>query len=52
MRTFLSKITSLTAIAAGAAAMMVVLGIVAIIGGSYDHSVVRDQLVATEGLLP
>jgi hypothetical protein len=44
MRTFLRKITSLTAIAAGAAAMMVVLGIVAIVGGTYDHSVVHDQL--------
>lgn len=44
MRTFLRKITSLTPIAAGAAAAMVVLGIVSIIGGSYDHSVVHDQL--------
>ncbi len=44
MRTFLSKITSLTPIAAGAAAAMVVLGVVAIVGGSYAHSVVRDQL--------
>src|ERR1039458_3314839 len=43
MRTFLTKITSLTPIAAGAAAAMVVLGIVSIIGGSYDHSVVHDQ---------
>jgi len=44
MRTFLSKITSLTPIAAGAAAGMIVLGIVSIVGGSYDHEVVRDQL--------
>jgi hypothetical protein len=44
MRTFLKRITSLTPIAAGAAAAMIVLGIVSIIGGSYDHSVVRDQL--------
>jgi hypothetical protein len=44
MRTFLKKITSLTPIAAGAAAGMIVLGIVAIVGGNYDHSVVREQL--------
>ena len=44
MRSFLQKITSLTPIAAGAAAGMIVLGIVSIVGGSYDHQVVRDQL--------
>ena len=44
MRTFLSKITSLTPIAAGAAAGMIVLGIVSIVGGSYDHEVVHNQL--------
>jgi hypothetical protein len=44
MRTFLKKVTSLTPIAAGAAAGMIVLGIVSIVGGSYDHQVVRDQL--------
>jgi hypothetical protein len=44
MRTFLKRITSLTPVAAGAAAAMIVLGIVSIIGGSYDHTVVRDQL--------
>jgi hypothetical protein len=44
MRTFLKRITSLTPIAAGAAAGLIVLGIVSIIGGSYDHQVVRDQL--------
>jgi len=37
MSTFLKKITSLTPIAAGAAAGMIVLGVVSIIGGSYDH---------------
>ena len=52
MRTFLSKITSLTPIAAGAAAAMVVLGIVAIIGGSYAHSVVRDQLAPQKIFFP
>lgn len=44
MRAFLKKITSLTPIAAGAAAGMIVLGIVSIVGGSYDHQVVREQL--------
>jgi hypothetical protein len=44
MRTFLKKITSLTPIAAGAAAGMIVLGIVSIAGGSYDHEVVHNQL--------
>ena len=44
MRAFLSRITSLTPIAAGAAAGMIVLGIVSIVGGSYDHQVVHDQL--------
>ncbi|HEY4810450.1 MAG TPA: hypothetical protein VIH71_05260 [Solirubrobacteraceae bacterium] len=44
MRSFLQKITSLTPIAAGAAAGMIVLGIISIVGGSYDHQVVRDQL--------
>ncbi len=44
MRNFLKGITSLTAISAGAAAAMMVLGVVSIVGGSYDHSVVHDQL--------
>jgi hypothetical protein len=44
MRAFLKNITSLTPIAAGAAAGMIVLGIVSIIGGSYDHEVVHNQL--------
>lgn len=44
MRAFLHKITSLTPIAAGAAAGMIVLGIVSIVGGSYDREVVRNQL--------
>ena len=52
MRTFLRKITSLTVIAAGAAVMMVVLGIVAIVGGGYDHSVVRDQLAPQKIYFP
>lgn len=52
MRTFLHRITSLTPIAAGAAAAMVALGIVSIVGGSYDHSVVRDQLAPQKIFFP
>lgn len=44
MRNFLSKITTLTPIAAGAAVAMVVVGVLAIVGGNYDQSVVHDQL--------
>jgi hypothetical protein len=44
MRAFLNRITSLTPIAAGAAAGMIALGIVSIVGGSYDHQVVHNQL--------
>ena len=44
MRAFLNRITSLTPIAAGAAAGMIVLGIVSIVGGNYDREVVHDQL--------
>ncbi len=44
MRSFLSKITSLTPIAAGLAVGLIALGIVSIVGGNYDHSVVSNQL--------
>ena len=40
----LAKITSLTAVATVAAAGMMVVGLVAVIGGNYDKQVVRDQL--------
>lgn len=52
MRTFLKKITSLTPIAAGAAAGMIVLGIVSIVGGSYDHEVVHEQLAPQKIFFP
>ena len=52
MRTFLKKITSLTPIAAGAAAGMIVLGIVSIVGGSYDHEVVHQQLAPQKITFP
>lgn len=41
----LSKLTSLTAIAVGAALGMIVAGVLAVIGGSYAHEVVHEQLV-------
>jgi hypothetical protein len=40
----LARITSLTSIATVAAAGMMVVGVVAVIGGNYDKQVVRDQL--------
>ncbi len=52
MRAFLHKITSLTPIAAGAAAGMIVLGIVSIVGGSYDHEVVHNQLAPQKITFP
>jgi hypothetical protein len=52
MRAFLNRITSLTPIAAGAAAGMIVLGIVSIIGGSYDHQVVHNQLAPQKITFP
>jgi hypothetical protein len=52
MRAFLNKITSLTPIAAGAAAAMVALGVVSIVGGSYDHHVVREQLAPQKIAFP
>jgi hypothetical protein len=52
MRMFLKKITSLTPIAAGAAAGMIVLGIVSIVGGNYDHEVVHEQLAPQKIFFP
>ncbi|MGO9249104.1 MAG: hypothetical protein ACLQQB_11175 [Solirubrobacteraceae bacterium] len=52
MRTFLKRITSLTPIAAGAAAGMIVLGIVSIVGGNYDHEVVHEQLAPQKIFFP
>jgi hypothetical protein len=40
----LAKITSITSIATVAAAGMMVVGLIAVIGGNYDKQVVRDQL--------
>ena len=41
---FLAKITSLTSVATFAAVGMMVVGVLAVVGGTYDKQVVRDQL--------
>jgi hypothetical protein len=38
------KLFSLTTVASGAAIGMIVAGVLAIVGGAYDHKVVHDQL--------
>jgi hypothetical protein len=40
----LARVTSLTSVAAVAAAGMMIVGLLALVGGSYDKQVVRDQL--------
>jgi len=44
MNSLLSKITSVTSIAVGLALGMVLAGVLALVGGSYAHKVVHDQL--------
>jgi len=48
----LAKLTSLTSIATVAAAGMVVVGILAVVGGNYDKQVVREQLVPQKIYFP
>jgi hypothetical protein len=48
----LARITSLTSIAAVAAAGMMVVGVLAVVGGSYDKQVVRDQLTPQKIFFP
>jgi hypothetical protein len=48
----LARITSLTSIAAFAAVGMMVVGVLAVIGGSYDKQVVRDQLTPQKIFFP
>jgi hypothetical protein len=50
--TLLAKLTSLTSIATVAAAAMMVVGALAVIGGSYDKQVVRDQLTPQKIFFP
>jgi hypothetical protein len=48
----LAKLTGLTSIATMAAVGIMVIGIVAVVGGSYDKKVVRDQLVPQKIFFP
>ncbi len=48
----LAKLTSLTSIATVAAAGVVVVGILAVVGGNYDKQVVHDQLVPQKIFFP
>ncbi len=48
----LARITGLTSIAAVAAAGIIVVGILAVVGGSYDKQVVHDQLVPQKIFFP
>jgi hypothetical protein len=48
----LARITSLTSIATLAAAGMMVVGAVAVVGGNYDKQVVRDQLTPQKIFFP
>jgi len=50
--TLLAKITGLTSIATLAAAGIIAVGILAVVGGSYDKQVVRDQLVPQKIFFP
>ena len=48
----LARLTSLTVVTMAAAAAMVVLGVVALIGGSYTKQVVHDQLAPQKIFFP
>jgi hypothetical protein len=48
----LAKLTSLTSIATMAAAGIIVVGIIAVVGGNYDKQVVHDQLVPQKIFFP
>ena len=48
----LAKLTALTSIATVAAAGIVVVGILAVVGGNYDKQVVHDQLVPQKIVFP
>jgi hypothetical protein len=48
----LAKLTGLTSIATVAAAGMIVVGILAVVGGHYDKQVVHDQLVPQKIFFP
>jgi hypothetical protein len=48
----LARATSLTAVASIAAAGMILVGVVALIGGGYDRQVVHDQLAPQKVFFP
>jgi hypothetical protein len=48
----LARLTGLTSIATVAAAGMIVVGVLALVGGSYDKQVVRDQLAPQKIFFP
>jgi hypothetical protein len=48
----LARLTGLTSVATVAAAGMIVVGILAVVGGSYDKQVVRDQLAPQKIFFP
>jgi hypothetical protein len=52
LSTLLARLTSLTSIAAFAAAGILVVGIIAVVGGSYAKNVVHDQLVPQKIVFP
>ena len=52
MRTFLSKITQITPVAAGLAAGMIAIGVVAVVGGNYAHTTVRNELASQQIYFP
>lgn len=52
MRTFLHRITRLTPIAIGIAAGLIVVGVLAIVAGSYSSQVVHDQLAPQQIYFP
>lgn len=48
----LAKLTSLTSVAIFAAAGMMIVGVLALVGGSYDNQVVHDQLTPQKIFFP
>ena len=48
----LAKLTSLTSIATVAAAGIIIVGVLAVVGGNYDKQVVHDQLVPQKIFFP
>jgi hypothetical protein len=51
-RPLLAKLTSLTSIASFAAAGILIVGVIALVGGSYAKNVVHDQLVPQKIFFP